>query len=76
MSNINLNEGIVSRMRVAAEVCASYGANLTYETLTADAADMAELIDAAKHAREALAESETDPLTVGKLTRALARVGG
>ena len=33
-----------------------------------------ELIDAVRHAREALAESKSDPLTVGKLTRVLARV--
>lgn len=38
-------------------------------------AAVAELIEAAKHAREALAESNTDPLTVGKLNRALDRLG-
>lgn len=39
-------------------------------------AAVVELIEAAKHAREALVESKSDPLTVGKLTRAIARVGG
>lgn len=42
----------------------------------AASAAVAELIEAARHAREALAESKSDPITVGKLCRALARVQG
>lgn len=34
--------------------------------------ELAALVEAGRHAREALAESGSDPLTLGKLTRALA----
>jgi hypothetical protein len=65
------------RRNARRETARGNGANAMRFKLRADAladarAAVAELVEAAKHAREALVEAGTDPLTCGKLARALA----